>query len=94
MSAFETMSVLALICSSIALVISLSSAVAHDCKIHGHRFEGRYNREFTAGLPGSMATADLRATLEALKESRYVCDVCVRCGERAQKGSTSRAPDS
>ena len=58
---------------------------AHNCKAHGHRFEGRYDcklppLEFTK-LSGA---AD---AIEALKDKIYVHDICIYCGKIIDRGS-------
>lgn len=50
----------------------------------GCRFEARYDRVFP--LHARHIHSILPATLEACKETRYVCDVCIRCGKTIERG--------
>lgn len=54
----------------------------HDCKKHGHRMEGRYDRR--PGMVALMEVVD-SVNIESMRgqlhdQVTYVKDVCVRCG--------------
>jgi hypothetical protein len=52
-----------------------TETVEHDCGVHGHRFEQRYDQR----LP--FVTSEAHHAFEVLSEKTYVCDICVRCGK-------------
>lgn len=58
----------------------------HDCKKHGHRYEGRFDSVFPSALiPANTASFKLGPGSVVPYERHYVCDVCVRCGDRIER---------
>lgn len=49
----------------------------HDCRVHGHRFEPRYDSQPPASLKARFIDSD---DIKALHSKIYVYDICVRCG--------------
>ena len=50
----------------------------HNCNIHGHRFQARYDEKPRPGdLEGRMSAEEAR---ELLVTRIYVHDICIRCG--------------
>jgi len=57
----------------------------HDCKIHGHRFEPRYSEEPSGYTFSGMRGVSASALRDLLVVKRYIHDVCVKCGQIAEK---------
>lgn len=85
------LSFLAALFGVVALLAACSRSAPHECVIHGHRFVARYDRVFgPQGVPARMV-GDLRAVLEGCKETRYVQDVCSKCGDVVQRRAKADA---
>ena len=50
----------------------------HDCAIHGHRFQGRYDYGEIEVRNYRGSAAKFREAVEALRPRTYVHDICVR----------------
>ena len=56
----------------------------HDCKIHGHKFEARYD-ERERQNPGNPRYFDLNELREYMTIRTYVKDICIFCGIEKSK---------
>ena len=56
----------------------------HNCGLHGHRFEARYDEHPRRGsdVEGRLTPNELR---ELMITRTYVKDVCVRCGAEVKR---------
>lgn len=52
---------------------------AHDCRVHGHRFEGRYDQE-PKGFAKDLEGLQPHQIVGAL-QIRWIADICRYCGE-------------
>lgn len=64
--------------------------VPHDCKVHGHRFEARYDEQPNPAIV-SLKGGSAREQREMAVLNLYVLDICVRCGETRSR-SEGRTP--
>lgn len=59
----------------------------HDCSVHGHKFEARYDYK-GPGMNAKVKTIDPQDAIDFMRaagDSTYIKDVCVYCGQSIER---------
>ena len=65
----------------------------HDCAVHGHKFEARYDYK-GPGMQAKVKAADPQDAIDFMRaagDQTYIKDICVYCGLSVDREHTGEA---